>query len=170
MSAALAAEQQAPVSRQHGAARQGRESFRRYVHHAAVTGQWLVWAEFAERAWRDLTRAVQEGRALANATNCANLAEAKNTIKRELTDQGLDWQGEISPPGQFFTSLVNGRDWPGKAAFAGQIASESEAMAAYRARVKANEEYLEAYAKVSLKKYRPMAARNEDKKVFSGLL
>jgi hypothetical protein len=28
----------------------------------------------------------------------------------------------------------------------------------------------EAYAKVSLKKYRPMAARNEDKKVFSGLL
>jgi hypothetical protein len=29
---------------------------------------------------------------------------------------------------------------------------------------------LEAYAKASLKKYRPMAARNEDKKVFSGLL
>jgi len=29
---------------------------------------------------------------------------------------------------------------------------------------------LEAYAKVSLKKYRPIAARNEDKKVFSGLL
>ncbi|MBV9058908.1 MAG: hypothetical protein JOZ09_07090 [Pseudonocardiales bacterium] len=28
----------------------------------------------------------------------------------------------------------------------------------------------EAYAKVSLKKYRPIAARNEDKKVFSGLL
>ena len=28
----------------------------------------------------------------------------------------------------------------------------------------------EAYAKASLKKYRPMAARNEDKKVFSGLL
>ena len=30
--------------------------------------------------------------------------------------------------------------------------------------------HLEAYAKLSLKKYRPMAARNEDKKVFSGLL
>jgi seryl-tRNA synthetase len=30
--------------------------------------------------------------------------------------------------------------------------------------------YMEAYAKLSLKKYRPMAARNEDKKVFSGLL
>src|SRR5450755_266965 len=30
--------------------------------------------------------------------------------------------------------------------------------------------YIEAYAKLSLKKYRPMAARNEDKKVFSGLL
>jgi hypothetical protein len=30
--------------------------------------------------------------------------------------------------------------------------------------------YLEVYAKASLKKYRPMAARNEDKKVFSGLL
>jgi hypothetical protein len=29
---------------------------------------------------------------------------------------------------------------------------------------------MEAYAKASLKKYRPMAARNEDKKVFSGLL
>ncbi|MBV9142629.1 MAG: helix-turn-helix domain-containing protein [Pseudonocardiales bacterium] len=29
---------------------------------------------------------------------------------------------------------------------------------------------IEAYAKASLKKYRPMAARNEDKKVFSGLL
>ena len=29
---------------------------------------------------------------------------------------------------------------------------------------------LEGYAKLSLKKYRPMAARNEDKKVFSGLL
>jgi hypothetical protein len=28
----------------------------------------------------------------------------------------------------------------------------------------------EAYAKASLKKYRPIAARNEDKKVFSGLL
>jgi hypothetical protein len=28
----------------------------------------------------------------------------------------------------------------------------------------------EDYAKPSLKKYRPMAARNEDKKVFSGLL
>jgi 2-methylcitrate dehydratase PrpD len=28
----------------------------------------------------------------------------------------------------------------------------------------------EAYAKLSLKKYRPMAARNEGKKVFSGLL
>ncbi len=27
----------------------------------------------------------------------------------------------------------------------------------------------EAYAKLSLKKYRPIAARNEDKKVFSGL-
>jgi len=30
--------------------------------------------------------------------------------------------------------------------------------------------YQEAYAKPSLKKYRPIAARNEDKKVFSGLL
>jgi len=29
---------------------------------------------------------------------------------------------------------------------------------------------LEGYAKASLKKYRPIAARNEDKKVFSGLL
>lgn len=29
---------------------------------------------------------------------------------------------------------------------------------------------IEAYAKPSLKKYRPIAARNEDKKVFSGLL
>jgi hypothetical protein len=29
---------------------------------------------------------------------------------------------------------------------------------------------IEVYAKASLKKYRPMAARNEDKKVFSGLL
>ena len=28
----------------------------------------------------------------------------------------------------------------------------------------------EAYAKLSLKKYRPIAARNEDKNVFSGLL
>jgi hypothetical protein len=28
----------------------------------------------------------------------------------------------------------------------------------------------EDYAKPSLKKYRPMTARNEDKKVFSGLL
>jgi hypothetical protein len=28
----------------------------------------------------------------------------------------------------------------------------------------------EGYAKVSLKKYRPMAARNEDGKVFNGLL
>jgi transposase len=28
----------------------------------------------------------------------------------------------------------------------------------------------EVYAKASLKKYRPMVARNEDKKVFSGLL
>ena len=30
--------------------------------------------------------------------------------------------------------------------------------------------HMEAYAKPSLKKYRPIAARNEDKKVFSGLL
>jgi hypothetical protein len=30
--------------------------------------------------------------------------------------------------------------------------------------------HMEAYAKASLKKYRPMAARNEGKKVFSGLL
>jgi hypothetical protein len=30
--------------------------------------------------------------------------------------------------------------------------------------------YIEGYAKASLKKYRPTAARNEDKKVFSGLL
>jgi hypothetical protein len=29
---------------------------------------------------------------------------------------------------------------------------------------------LEDYAKPSLKKYKPTAARNEDKKVFSGLL
>jgi hypothetical protein len=29
--------------------------------------------------------------------------------------------------------------------------------------------HMEGYAKLSLKKYRPMAARNEDKKVFSGL-
>jgi hypothetical protein len=29
---------------------------------------------------------------------------------------------------------------------------------------------MEGYAKASLKKYRPTAARNEDKKVFSGLL
>ena len=29
---------------------------------------------------------------------------------------------------------------------------------------------LEAYAKVSLKKYKPMAARNEDRNVSSGLL
>ncbi len=28
----------------------------------------------------------------------------------------------------------------------------------------------EGYAKLSLKKYRPIAARNDDKKVFSGLL
>ena len=32
------------------------------------------------------------------------------------------------------------------------------------------EEHLEGYAKASLKKYRPIAARNEDKKIFSGLL
>ena len=31
-------------------------------------------------------------------------------------------------------------------------------------------QYQEAYAKVSLKKYKPMAARNEDKNVSSGLL
>jgi hypothetical protein len=31
-------------------------------------------------------------------------------------------------------------------------------------------EHMEGYAKLSLKKYRPMAARNEDKNVFSGLL
>ena len=30
--------------------------------------------------------------------------------------------------------------------------------------------HIEAYAKVSLKKYSPMAARKEDKEVFSGLL
>ena len=30
--------------------------------------------------------------------------------------------------------------------------------------------HMEAYAKASLKKYRPIAARNEDKKVCSGLL
>jgi hypothetical protein len=30
--------------------------------------------------------------------------------------------------------------------------------------------YMENYAKPSLKKYKPTAARNEDKKVFSGLL
>ncbi len=35
--------------------------------------------------------------------------------------------------------------------------------------VEAHEVY-EGYAKPSLKKYRPIAARNEDKKVFSGLL
>jgi len=29
---------------------------------------------------------------------------------------------------------------------------------------------IEGYAKLSLKKYRPIAARNEDRKVFSGLL
>ena len=29
---------------------------------------------------------------------------------------------------------------------------------------------IEAYAKVSLKKYKPMAARNEDRNVSSGLL
>jgi hypothetical protein len=29
---------------------------------------------------------------------------------------------------------------------------------------------MEAYAKVSLKKYKPMAARNEDRNVSSGLL
>jgi Phage integrase family len=34
----------------------------------------------------------------------------------------------------------------------------------------ANEVDFEAYAKPTLKKYRPMAARNEDKKVFNGLL
>ena len=33
-----------------------------------------------------------------------------------------------------------------------------------------NEACSEAYAKVSLKKYKPMAARNEDRKVSSGLL
>jgi hypothetical protein len=31
-------------------------------------------------------------------------------------------------------------------------------------------ERLEGYAKLSLKKYRPIAARNEDRKVFNGLL
>ncbi|MGH3856685.1 MAG: hypothetical protein ACRDR6_25005 [Pseudonocardiaceae bacterium] len=31
-------------------------------------------------------------------------------------------------------------------------------------------QHYEAYAKASVKKYRPMAARNEDKKVFNGLL
>jgi alpha-galactosidase len=30
--------------------------------------------------------------------------------------------------------------------------------------------HMEAYAKVSLKKYKPMAARNEDRNVSSGLL
>jgi hypothetical protein len=30
--------------------------------------------------------------------------------------------------------------------------------------------HIEAYAKVSLKKYKPMAARNEDRNVSSGLL
>ena len=32
------------------------------------------------------------------------------------------------------------------------------------------DENLVVYAKLSLRKYRPIAARNEDKKVFSGLL
>ena len=30
--------------------------------------------------------------------------------------------------------------------------------------------YLEGYAKLSLKKYRPIAARKDDEKVFNGLL
>ena len=141
MTAALAAEQQAPVARQHGAARCGRESFRRYVRHAAVTGQWLVWAEFAERAWRDLTRAVQEGRALANATHCANHSEARREVEHELDDLGLRFHGGISPPSRCFTTALNGANLPGNAAFAAQIAREAQAMAIYEAQTKANNQY-----------------------------
>lgn len=140
----------ADVPRQRGAARYGRESFRRYVAGAAAAGEWLVWAEFAERAWRDLTRWSQYTRALANATDHAKFGEARQRAERELKDLGLDWQGGISPPGQFFTSMVNGMDWPGKAAFADQfatqLASESEALETYQARAKANEEYRAVFA------------------------
>ncbi|MGH3831551.1 MAG: hypothetical protein ACRDRS_14090 [Pseudonocardiaceae bacterium] len=40
----------------------------------------------------------------------------------------------------------------------------------YQNQLTSANQHLEAYAKASLKKYRPIAARNEDKKVFNGLL
>lgn len=50
------------------------------------------------------------------------------------------------------------------------ISSEFVADQIYNCRARRIILILETYAKLSLKKYRPMAARNEDKKVFSGLL
>jgi hypothetical protein len=49
------------------------------------------------------------------------------------------------------------------------IGAPSAAVAVLRIKKRAIE-YLEAYAKLSLKKYSPIAARNVDEKVFSGLL
>jgi hypothetical protein len=84
------------VPRQRVASTEGRASFRRYVLDAAMTGVWLAWAEFADRAHRDLVRSVPPSRdvvkraqAWAQKERDVWLADERE-IREDRTPRGID--------------------------------------------------------------------------------
>jgi Protein of unknown function (DUF4238) len=82
------------------------------------------------------------------------------TSQRETLAYYLAIQKSRTPESRGFASFPTD-----VLAYTGGRTVDSELIADYLEHV-----HLEAYAKASLKKYRPIAVRNDDKKVFSGLL
>jgi hypothetical protein len=85
----------------------------------------------------------------------ASYVQYKDTVDNLLRERAM--------PG-YFIAAIN-RELGPKAALVPKVVPKT--LRAFRKRSTGS---LEGYAKLSLKKYRPIAARNDDRNVFSGLL
>lgn len=74
--------------------RDGRETFRRYAVAVAIAGEWIPWAEFVDRAWRDLTNRAEVEDSLgawrkAREATLTELAMLGLTATVERTDRSI---------------------------------------------------------------------------------
>ena len=116
-----------------------------FAQKYAASGWPTAHTLFMERAVRDLSRRIVCFIVPDQVGHLHGYGEARSTVTQNSSLVSVRYMGERVFPGRTTPALIFLAD----KSYCGDT---------------------EAYAKVSLKKYRPIAARNEDKKVFSGLL
>lgn len=84
----------APNDISNSKANEGRDRFRRYVVNAAITGEWIPWAEFADRAWFDLVKSAP--------VSAATLRQAKAWAQKQYAEWGESYLeglcASVTPP------------------------------------------------------------------------